>query len=188
MGMHNSTSGKHQYQYHYQEGELDISRDDMEQIVMTEDKMRVSAEWQRMFCKHDNNEWRLQVVHDLQTKALLQHGIPQEDIERGLIALRNHRGKYRDDDEPFYQPVYVKYDRSIHRHWDKAADGVEQTGEPAGDEGVCTEVYDPMMYQLDGTQITFSSMLKSFSGGLTPTGGSLFEGTKPVVILAGSLT
>merc|ERR1712070_1246166 len=122
-------SGKHGYHYHHQDGALVIDRDSLERIIMTEDEFRLSDEWQKKFAQHDTNEWRVQVCHELQMAALYAHGI--ED-PAGLITIRNHRREYQNDDS-FYKPVYVKYDRSTYIHWSKASDGTRD-GDPEGDE------------------------------------------------------
>eukprot|EP00658_Telonema_sp_P-2_P085712 TRINITY_DN9830_c0_g1_i1.p1 TRINITY_DN9830_c0_g1~~TRINITY_DN9830_c0_g1_i1.p1 ORF type:complete len:247 (-),score=95.15 TRINITY_DN9830_c0_g1_i1:643-1383(-) len=197
MGMHHSFSGKYEYQYQYQEGGAVIGRDQMEAIVRTEDQLRHSDLWQRKFCKSDTNEWRAQVCHQLQIEALREHGFPDQgpDQDAALISLRNHRGKYAND-PTFYQPCYVKYDRSISKRWAKAADGWEQQGDEEGEEVPIPSLAGMLMHNLDGSEISLLEFLTQLEGvGVdqrqeqqpeVPAG--LFDGTKPVVLLAGSIT
>eukprot|EP00928_Gymnodinium_smaydae_P000004 TRINITY_DN10003_c0_g2_i1.p1 TRINITY_DN10003_c0_g2~~TRINITY_DN10003_c0_g2_i1.p1 ORF type:complete len:186 (-),score=8.94 TRINITY_DN10003_c0_g2_i1:62-619(-) len=112
MGMHHSFSGKAGYGLYAQRGCLEMPKDQIEQALQVEDRLRCDKVWQEKWAMFDTNEWRQQVCHELQLEALREVGVPERDLEKGLATLRSSRHMFHWDHD-FYRPVYVRFDRAV---------------------------------------------------------------------------
>jgi len=110
MGMYHSSSGKHKYDYNYVKTSFTLPKEVLKQVLINEDKLRASPEYQSKYNENDNLSWFEQVTTDIQLQALRECGVT--DLTNGLFVLRNARVEFKDDPEMNQLTVYMREDRS----------------------------------------------------------------------------
>jgi len=146
MGMYHSTSGKNGFFPYEQYCDYIIDQEVMKKILIREDELRYSEEYQNDLTINDDLTWIRNVTEKIQMRALEENGITDP---RGLIVLRNARFKYRNDPSMNKLTVYMRQDRSTR--------GNLYNGSPAPDARLCT---------LDGKNITLFEYIRSLGGNL----------------------
>jgi len=166
MGMTHSTSGKMGYNYHYRESDYKFNRETLIKVLKYEDNLRLhDPDIQKKYTEcGDDSEKFSDVTHDLQKKALLDCGIGPENLSEALLALRNMRIDYENDDEILELAVYHRVDKCF-------------------DSNLCNgyildSCCDSVLMGLDGKPTTLFSYYKQVDP----------NRTKPFVIFSGSVT
>jgi len=108
--MYHSSSGKHKYDYNYVKTSFTLPKEVLKQVLINEDKLRASPEYQSKYNENDNLSWFEQVTTDIQLQALRECGVT--DLTNGLFVLRNARVEFKDDPEMNQLTVYMREDRS----------------------------------------------------------------------------
>lgn len=169
MGMHHSFSGKSGYDVCWVPGGLEIQAQQLLAVLKEEDRLRKDQSWQQRFALFDTNDWRQQICDALQRTALDAANVAEADKDKGLVTLRNWRGmRSRSSDDPL-TPCYVQFDRAI---------GHPKYRTPCPKDSA-TFAANVRLLKISGEETT---LLKALSE-LVPC-----PETKPVVVLAGSIT
>jgi len=141
MGMYHSTSGKRGFEAYAVSTEYQIEKEILRNVLIREDQLRASEEFQKEYSKDDNLEWLRDVTLRIQMEALSEYGIVDP---RGLIVLRNARFKFKEDPSMNNLTVYMRQDRSKR--------GTLNFHDMAPDSSLCC---------LDGTDTTLFDYMKS---------------------------
>jgi len=107
--MYHSTSGKSGFEAHAQWTNYEIDQDNLRKILIREDELRSSEEYQNLYTQNDSLQWFKEVTENLQMRALKENGIT--DV-RGMTVLHNARFKYKDDPTMNNLTVYMRQDKS----------------------------------------------------------------------------
>jgi len=151
--MYHSTSGKNGFRPYVINTDFFIEKSLLRNILLREDELRASEEFQEEYTKSDSLPWLRDVTAKIQERALSEHGITDP---RGLIALRNARYQYKHDPTMNTLTVYMRHDRST--------SGTLGFGDEAPNANLCG---------LDGNPIT----LFEFIDNLTPLPLVMFVGS-----------
>jgi len=109
MGMYHSTSGKRGFEPYQISTDFYIEKEVLRSILIREDELRSSEEYQQEWTQNDDLTWIRDVAIRIQQRALAEHGITDT---RGLTVLQNARFKYKDDPTMNSLTVYMREDRS----------------------------------------------------------------------------
>jgi hypothetical protein len=84
----------------------------MKSILIREDELRASTEYQEKYNQQDDLTWFRDVTREIQMRALRENGIIEEELNTALVVLNNARFDYKDDPEMNQLTVYQRLDRS----------------------------------------------------------------------------
>lgn len=131
---------------------FELSREKLMEILRREDELRMSSETQRLYStKLPGNDYMAHirdVTIDLQKRAILDCGVPEEEVEYALEILHSHRYYYNDDPEVLQLSVYGRYDKCFDNT--KVARLMTSTDIP--------------LHTLEGNTVTLGSTLYEMSG------------------------
>jgi len=144
--MFHSTSGKIGFLPYEQYSDFYIDKELLKKILIREDELRYSEEYQNDLTINDDLTWIRNVTEKIQILALEENGITDP---RGLVVLRNARFKYKTDPSMNKLTVYMRQDRSTR--------GNLLNGCSAPNARLCT---------LDGKNISLFEYITSLSGNL----------------------
>jgi len=143
MGMYHSTSGKHGFNAYEQSCDYVIDKEQLKKILIREDELRYSEEYQNDLTLNDDLTWIRDVTEKIQIQALAENGISDP---RGLVVLRNARFKYKNDPTMNKLTVYMRQDRSTQVHLFRGNDAP-----------------DARLSTLDGKEINLYEYIRSLS-------------------------
>jgi len=109
MGMFHSTSGKSGFAPYEIATNFTIEKSLLQKILMREDELRASDQYQEEWSQSDDLSWMRDVAVKIQKRALEEFGITDP---KGLIVLQNARFKYKDDSSMNKLTIYMREDRS----------------------------------------------------------------------------
>jgi len=141
MGMFHSTSGKRGFEGFAVPTDFKIEKDILRNILIREDQLRASEEFQKEYSANDDLGWLRDVTIRIQKQALSENGIEDPN---GLTVLRNARFEFKDDPSMNNLTVYMRQDRS--------KSGTLNVHDMAPNAFLCS---------LDGTDTTLFDYMKS---------------------------
>jgi len=112
MGMLHSSSGKRHFELYHEPTNYKIPKGVMKAILIREDQLRASAEYQAKYNEDDDLSHFREVTRELQLQALREVGIVDAELLDALVVLNNARFDYKDDPEMNQLTVYQRLDRS----------------------------------------------------------------------------
>lgn len=112
MGMFHPTSGKLGYDYYWYPTQYQISKEKLIDILKREDELRASEQYQNKYSEQDRLFWFMNVTDEIQTQALRENGVAEENMNDALVVLRNARWEYRNDPEVNRLTIYMREDNS----------------------------------------------------------------------------
>jgi len=120
--MTHSTSSKQGFELYHRPTGYKFERDMLLQVLKKESDLRLCEETQEAYTHKgtelDCNAYMAHirdVTEMLQVRALLECGVQEDDLKDALVALRNHRLDYKDDEEILQASIYGRYDLCFDR-------------------------------------------------------------------------
>ena len=115
--MFHSTSGKWGSRYYASDCVTPFPRELLKKVLLRENELRFSQEVQAQYSvRMDNGNDYLYHIRDvtiqLQKQALIDIGVPENEIDFALKSLQSHRSHYSMDPEILSLSVYGRYDIS----------------------------------------------------------------------------
>jgi len=112
MGMLHSSSGKSHFDLYHEPTNYRIAKDVLKRILIREDELRASEEYQTKYNQQDSLQWFKDVTQEIQFRAMRECGIIELELYSALIVLNNARFEFKDDPEMNQLTVYMRLDRS----------------------------------------------------------------------------